>query len=423
MGKHFHPDHFRCRECKQPVKTAGKIYTYQDSPICEGCYSKLVSICCSCSKQITGQVIRALDKKWHQDCFVCQSCRASLQDKCFNKNGMPYCENCFINMSSSPNAVKCAGCNRPIVDKILNALDQTWHINCFACNVCKKPFTEGEQMYEQDGTPYCGEHVPKQRRSLPPRPKAGQPSPNRSNPPPNLSPNHASPNRNAVSPQKTRGGSRRVVPQRRPTGGTAPPIQTSQSQDDGVLLRNAESPRSSRQRPVSMKVPSKPQTNPFTNTKSFTPGLSRNSDPNRLPQVAASDGNPAFSRVVSTPNFGTKEKQSEVEIEAPEIKLSQKIIKDLSENLEWFAQMWAKESRANRDLCIQAIIGDIQAAYNKKPDSDSGKLNVEVKSWAKSVSSLNIEINPEKKNSVRKLILKFKIFSKFFFFFLAFKKY
>jgi len=30
---------------------------------------------------------------------------------------------------------KCHGCNRPITDKALRALDHSWHVACFVCKV------------------------------------------------------------------------------------------------------------------------------------------------------------------------------------------------------------------------------------------------------------------------------------------------
>jgi len=76
LGKKYHPDHFRCNSCKD--KLTGKIFTYQENPICEGCYNKLLTFCGACKRPIFGQSIRALDKKWHQECFVCSQCRCPL---------------------------------------------------------------------------------------------------------------------------------------------------------------------------------------------------------------------------------------------------------------------------------------------------------------------------------------------------------
>ena len=55
----------------------------------------MVDRCAKCGKEVTGTVVTALDKKWHDDCFVCGGCRAKLVGQTFhNRDGTPYCVNC-----------------------------------------------------------------------------------------------------------------------------------------------------------------------------------------------------------------------------------------------------------------------------------------------------------------------------------------
>lgn len=72
MGKNWHPEHFCCSECHQPLGNGiieekdGKIYCHKD-------YQKLFGLSCAkCNEPIlSGGYITALEKPWHVDCFVC----------------------------------------------------------------------------------------------------------------------------------------------------------------------------------------------------------------------------------------------------------------------------------------------------------------------------------------------------------------
>ncbi|VDD80850.1 unnamed protein product [Mesocestoides corti] len=55
----------------------------------------MVEKCAKCKNDITGPVVTAMDKKWHNDCFVCGGCKSKLAGKTFhNKDGTPYCIEC-----------------------------------------------------------------------------------------------------------------------------------------------------------------------------------------------------------------------------------------------------------------------------------------------------------------------------------------
>lgn len=47
------------------------------------------------------------------------------------RNGKPYCHQDFLAMF----APKCKGCERPVLDNYLSALEGVWHTECFVCTV------------------------------------------------------------------------------------------------------------------------------------------------------------------------------------------------------------------------------------------------------------------------------------------------
>ena len=154
IGKKYHPDHFVCVTCEKPLGTSS-FYETDGQPNCEQCYNNIYCPMCGfCGKAITDRCVTAMNKKWHVSCFVCNSCCNPFQNGAFyEKNGMPYCNNCF----QGTFATRCAGCNQVATGKIINALNQQWHSQCFACAYCRRPFNGGA-FYEKDGKPYCEAH-------------------------------------------------------------------------------------------------------------------------------------------------------------------------------------------------------------------------------------------------------------------------
>lgn len=107
--------------------------------------------CCVCKKPIYGQVVSALGKAWHLECFTCYHCGIELgRENFFERDGKPYCENDYYNLFSP----KCAYCSQPIIDKCVSALGKTWHPGCFNCCNCNSQFGD-EGYHEMDGKAYC----------------------------------------------------------------------------------------------------------------------------------------------------------------------------------------------------------------------------------------------------------------------------
>ena len=101
----------------------------------QGVKIKQKGVCGACGKPIVGQVITALGYTWHPECFTCQQCNQELgTQNFFERDGRPYCENCYHSLYSP----RCGACQKPILDKCISALGQTWHPECFCCSGCGK---------------------------------------------------------------------------------------------------------------------------------------------------------------------------------------------------------------------------------------------------------------------------------------------
>ncbi|XP_054279165.1 leupaxin-like [Macrosteles quadrilineatus] len=95
LGQTWHPEHFTCAHCEQPIKeTAFRVR--DGKPFCEADYVRLfVKNCRSCGERITGSILTALNETWHQECFKCTNCEEIIGLKEFTeRDGKPYCMGC-----------------------------------------------------------------------------------------------------------------------------------------------------------------------------------------------------------------------------------------------------------------------------------------------------------------------------------------
>ncbi|KAL1788807.1 leupaxin [Sigmodon hispidus] len=107
--------------------------------------------CASCHKPIAGKVIHALGQSWHPEHFVCTHCKEEIgSSPFFERNGFAYCIKDYHHLFSP----RCAYCAAPIMDKVLTAMNQTWHPEHFFCSHCGEVFG-AEGFHEKDKKPYC----------------------------------------------------------------------------------------------------------------------------------------------------------------------------------------------------------------------------------------------------------------------------
>eukprot|EP00697_Spironema_sp_BW2_P003763 gnl/Spiro4/1499_TR809_c0_g1_i1.p1 gnl/Spiro4/1499_TR809_c0_g1~~gnl/Spiro4/1499_TR809_c0_g1_i1.p1 ORF type:complete len:514 (+),score=91.08 gnl/Spiro4/1499_TR809_c0_g1_i1:217-1542(+) len=108
---------------------------------------------CGLSVANCPRILDALDARWHVECFVCcnPNCNKNLQGTNFvSENGKPLCIDC-----ADANAELCGGCGLPLKSgTFLEALNKSWHIDCFVCHKCHQPFPGG-RFKLVGGHPHC----------------------------------------------------------------------------------------------------------------------------------------------------------------------------------------------------------------------------------------------------------------------------
>ncbi|NXT57985.1 PAXI protein, partial [Pluvianellus socialis] len=162
MGKTWHPEHFVCTHCQEEIGSRN-FFERDGQPYCEKDYHNLFSPrCYYCNGPILDKVVTALDRTWHPDHFFCAQCGAFFGPEGFHeKDGKAYCRKDYFDMF----APKCGGCTRAILENYISALNTLWHPECFVCRECFTPFVNGS-FFEHDGQPYCEVHYHERRGSL-----------------------------------------------------------------------------------------------------------------------------------------------------------------------------------------------------------------------------------------------------------------
>ncbi|XP_062892743.1 paxillin-like [Mobula hypostoma] len=162
MGLTWHPEHFVCAHCEEEIGQNG-FYERDGRAYCNRDYHKLFSPQCAyCRGPILDKILTALDKTWHPEHFFCANCGDIFgADGYHEKDGKAYCRKDYFNMF----APKCGCCERPVLDNYLSAMNSVWHAECFVCRDCLTPFTNA-CFFEIGGMPYCELHYHERQGTL-----------------------------------------------------------------------------------------------------------------------------------------------------------------------------------------------------------------------------------------------------------------
>ncbi|KAJ1568933.1 hypothetical protein HK405_012098 [Cladochytrium tenue] len=180
LQKTWHPGHFVCSGCEtvlsdepgklnsgSPAATAG-YFERDGEPFCEACFvGAFGTRCAYCEEVITEKCITALEASWHPHHFFCSCCGEVFRAGAgfLEKDGKAYCEADYFQLFSN----LCKQCMKPIMGEYVSAMDAEFHIECFVCQDCEKPFPDGV-FFELNSLPYCEEHY--NMRTVQPGPTA-----------------------------------------------------------------------------------------------------------------------------------------------------------------------------------------------------------------------------------------------------------
>ncbi|XP_029805021.1 actin-binding LIM protein 2 isoform X23 [Suricata suricatta] len=162
QNKYFHIKCFVCKACGCDLAEGG-FFVRQGEYICTRDYQRLYGTrCFRCDRFIEGEVVSALGRTYHPDCFVCAACRLPFPpgDRVTFNGKECVCQKCFLPKTAgssvhlSQGLWSCGGCGSEIKNgQSLVALDKHWHLGCFKCEACGKQLDA--EYISKDGLPYC----------------------------------------------------------------------------------------------------------------------------------------------------------------------------------------------------------------------------------------------------------------------------
>lgn len=161
QDKYWHLGCFVCAQCFRPFGKELEYYEFEGRNYCERDFRTLFAPCCSkCDHYINGRFIRALNKCWHPNCFLCNRCSCPLADQGFIKKGSDgaLCHTCnILEKSVTKNKYTCYKCKLFIETdedgpplRYKNETYHSYHFNCHACGIELRP--DARQV---NGDLYC----------------------------------------------------------------------------------------------------------------------------------------------------------------------------------------------------------------------------------------------------------------------------
>lgn len=98
-------------------------------------------------------MIQADGEVWHLNCFVCAQCFKPFGNDLiyFRHNGRNYCEQDFKTLY----APCCARCNQSIIGHFVRSLNNCWHHDCLICDRCRTPLWGRKAYKSTKNKPLC----------------------------------------------------------------------------------------------------------------------------------------------------------------------------------------------------------------------------------------------------------------------------
>ncbi|KAE9967586.1 hypothetical protein EG327_011384 [Venturia inaequalis] len=117
-------------------------------------------VCGKCAQSLSGRFVRALGDMYHLECFTCKDCGTIVASKFFTlQDGqieLPLCETDYFRRLD----LLCAGCGLACRGSYITALEKKYHTECFKCQTqgCNRVFGAADNYYEHEDGVYCREH-------------------------------------------------------------------------------------------------------------------------------------------------------------------------------------------------------------------------------------------------------------------------
>ncbi|XP_034257494.1 filamin-binding LIM protein 1 [Pantherophis guttatus] len=140
MRKQYHVTCFTCRVCHSSL--AGQSYYQKEGrPLCVTCYQETLEKCDACQAFIQSEIVWAVGKGYHPECFTCVACSQQIGSDAFavDDDQRALCLPDFYRRF----APVCGVCEEPIIPQDgrdayrIECLGRSFHEDCYRCEKCQ----------------------------------------------------------------------------------------------------------------------------------------------------------------------------------------------------------------------------------------------------------------------------------------------
>lgn len=152
-NRHWHESCFECSNCRASL-TKIPFAERDDNVYCERCHDeKFASKCDECKNPFRGGNTKYVVKgrELHENCFLCSTCKIPIKSNAFVPvEGKILCLECF----QSNLAPRCVICEKPITTKGLEESGKSYHHECFQCSKCNIQL-DAKNFTSRNNNLYC----------------------------------------------------------------------------------------------------------------------------------------------------------------------------------------------------------------------------------------------------------------------------
>ncbi|XP_005807497.1 rhombotin-1-like [Xiphophorus maculatus] len=115
--------------------------------------------CAGCNGKIRDRfMLQALDRFWHEDCLKCACCDCRLGrigSTLYTRANLILCRRDYLRLFGVTG--NCAACSKliPAFEMVMRARDNVYHLDCFACQLCRQRFCVGDKFFLKNNMILC----------------------------------------------------------------------------------------------------------------------------------------------------------------------------------------------------------------------------------------------------------------------------
>ncbi|XP_026540219.1 filamin-binding LIM protein 1 [Notechis scutatus] len=140
MRKQYHVRCFTCRGCHSSL-AGERYYQKEGRPLCVACYQTTLEKCDACQASILSEIVWAVGKGYHPECFTCVDCSRQIGSDAFavDDEQRALCLPDFYRRF----APVCGVCEEPIIPQEgrdayrIECLGRSFHEDCYRCEKCQ----------------------------------------------------------------------------------------------------------------------------------------------------------------------------------------------------------------------------------------------------------------------------------------------